>query len=197
MLQIIWNKHKTKFDPGLEGRNPFIAVCRKIYWIRPLYSSMCSCTIKLVGSFLLDQALTVIMYVNLSRGSHHHNDHSCVLLRVRGYTVILFISFSIEKKRSFLLVCLRFTPTFKTLWCECRWDYFLHTLYVINGQVAYLLSIVIGPSSSLDIRIHYTDLGECCVCDSLKKTRDNSLYPPVVYFIFCTAGKKGYCSVEH
>ena len=48
--------YKATWSTGLENRNPQIAWCRKTYWMSPKdKSSMCSYTIKWMGSFLIDQ----------------------------------------------------------------------------------------------------------------------------------------------
>ena len=35
MLQIVQDKYKITIDPGLEGRNPLVELCKNSYWIRP------------------------------------------------------------------------------------------------------------------------------------------------------------------
>ena len=38
-MWTVCDKYKATFDPGLEERNPWVALCRNTYWICPLDSS--------------------------------------------------------------------------------------------------------------------------------------------------------------
>ena len=58
VLQTFSDKNKATFNPGLEGSNPFIALCRNTYWIHPSdSSSLYSYTMPLMGFFFPDQGL--------------------------------------------------------------------------------------------------------------------------------------------
>ena len=62
ILQMVCNKTKTTFDPGLGERNPFVALCRSTYWICSSESStMYSCTMQLMSYILPDQGFMVVL----------------------------------------------------------------------------------------------------------------------------------------
>ena len=56
ILQIVHDKNILTFNPGLEGRSPWVALCRNT-------SSVYSYTMQLMGSFLPNQGLMVVLYI--------------------------------------------------------------------------------------------------------------------------------------